>query len=483
MLYPEESLIDEKVLRKQKRRTTGLSLLCLFFIIVPNFNIIDFLPDFVSYLILAGIFGKYAEQVPYFAEARDAYRKLAIVTAVKIPAMLVMVANMASGRDIVALFSLVFVSVEILLLFGAVKSSFSALYYLGERGSSVATVAPFRTLGFEMRPETLETLTFVYLCIRGVLNVIPDFFLLTADITEVQYQLRMMFPIATLICMSLSFVLGLIWLCFTLSYARSIAGEGKVESSAREIAGEDRMLEIERGRSTRSVLLTLTFLFVSSLLCFDISIEDVNSGVSVLPAFIWAFAIILCALRLFDRERDRMLVLILGIVYSAISVWSDFVEVEWEAEFDHADLSFLTTAKDAYIQIEILSVFELLLTVAISVFLMRGLFRFIDSRVVKRLPDSELSKMQSKLSKSLRWQTIVFAFAPALLALLRCIGVFLKTQVVFIPVDSTAADVTTVATTPAPWLGTVVLALTVVYVFFSYFYIAEIKGEIKLKEE
>ena len=64
---------DNGVKGRAPAKARALSVLCLVFLLVPNFNIIDVLPDFVAYLILARFFGRYADYAPYFAEARESF--------------------------------------------------------------------------------------------------------------------------------------------------------------------------------------------------------------------------------------------------------------------------------------------------------------------------------------------------------------------------------------------------------------------------
>ena len=61
----------------------------LIFLLNPNVHTIDVLPDFVAYIICAHMLRYAKDRAPYFEEARAGFIKLAIVSALKIPAYFV----------------------------------------------------------------------------------------------------------------------------------------------------------------------------------------------------------------------------------------------------------------------------------------------------------------------------------------------------------------------------------------------------------
>jgi hypothetical protein len=115
---------------KNKYPLVILSLILLF---NPSANILDILPDFIAYLLLIIVIGELGETVPYLAECKSELVKLSLVTLIKIPAFTVMYSNMNTGKDIVPLFTLVFVAIEMILLYSAISNGFRALSYIGER--------------------------------------------------------------------------------------------------------------------------------------------------------------------------------------------------------------------------------------------------------------------------------------------------------------------------------------------------------------
>ena len=125
------------------KKAYPLIVVALIFLFNPNANLIDVLPDIASYVLLIVAIGNLTETVPYLAECKGALVKLSLVALVKIPAFTVMYSNMSFGKDIVPLFTLVFVTLELILLYSAVSNAYNALSYLGERTDSKSVRDPF----------------------------------------------------------------------------------------------------------------------------------------------------------------------------------------------------------------------------------------------------------------------------------------------------------------------------------------------------
>ena len=177
---------------KNKYPLIALSLILLF---NPSANIIDILPDCIAYVLLILAISGVHETVPYLKEARDAMVKLALLTSIKIPALAIMYANMGSGKDIVPLFTLVFVTLELVLLYSLVSNAYLALSYLGERTDCRSVREAFTiSRARKYTPEKLRFLTYIFFLARGVLNVIPEIFLLTPEDASLRKKLSEAYP-------------------------------------------------------------------------------------------------------------------------------------------------------------------------------------------------------------------------------------------------------------------------------------------------
>lgn len=470
-------------------KVRALSILCIIFLIVPDFNIIDLLPDFIPYLILANFFGKYADYAPYFAEAKESFGKLALVSALKLPAFIVMMLNIGSGMDIVPLFTFIFTAIEIMLLLPAVSAAFSALFYLGERGVMRASIERFSFFSRKKNtyPDSARMMSYVFLISKSVLNFLPNIFLLTraretnAEMIEA-IIFRSAFPTATFICMGAILVAGILWAVMLHSYAMGIVKEGRLHDAALDIAGEARLRELEGERSVRRLLHTLTVLMLSSLLCFDVAFSNVNDGVNILPHFLYALLIIGLSARVCECERDRKLILGCGILYSAVSLIEQSLLSSFVDKHYYSDIGNIPAADNAYLYVKICAVAELL-CFAFFIFLWaRSLVKFILKHTTLSMSDERYGAPDAEFNRKISIKAYIFAYFPLFIALLKCLEVFIRAEVRYIVPGSTSEiSTSTIVTSSAPWFGFLILGFTIAYAFYSYYFINEAKDEVKLK--
>lgn len=466
------------------RAALWLSILCAVCLAVPSFNIIDIFPDFIAYIILARVFARYAELAPYFAEAKESFTRLAIVSAMKIPALVLMVMTMGYGGDSVALFTLVFTAIELMLLFPAISSAFSALYYVGERGDCPATISPF---GRGTRPEDLKKFSYVFVTLKGVLGFIPDTFLLTRathtseEVVRV-LKIRMAFPAVTVACMAAVLAVGIIFAVSASKYAIAIASEGKLGEAARSIAGEERLRELRDERFVNRILRTLTLLMLSAPLCFDITFDGLMGGVNILPHALYALLIIGISRSVTDKSRERTLLLVTGTLYSAVSVLAHVLLKRFAGEHYYTDLGSVRAADTAYLYFEICSVIEFLLFAFFIAVWAKAVVGYIIEHTTLRLSDERFSRTDAEIVQKTKIKGYIFAYFPLLIAALKCAEVFIRAMVRYvIPLSTSEAEVKTIVTSAVPWFGFLIVGVTIAYVFYSYYFISGVKDEVKLK--
>jgi len=136
-------------MKKRKNKIIyGLIVFCLILLFNPNINVIDPLPDFIAWFLLARIFESAADSAPHFEEARANFIRLGWINLLKIPAFLLIMfvkSKDTLDNNIYALVSLSFAVFELILTTQAVKYLFTALFYLGERTEASSLIKPFKS--------------------------------------------------------------------------------------------------------------------------------------------------------------------------------------------------------------------------------------------------------------------------------------------------------------------------------------------------
>ena len=165
-------------------------ILCMVFLINPNINVVDILPDFIAWFMLAKLFERAADSAPYFEEARASFLKLAWINLAKIPAFFLIVSIRSKDtmdNNVFALFSLSFCALELLFLLPCIKNLFTALFHLGERTDATSLItpvlSPFSSIK-KISPESIKECTyFFFVC------TIINFFMMKCEKNMMTLQL------------------------------------------------------------------------------------------------------------------------------------------------------------------------------------------------------------------------------------------------------------------------------------------------------
>lgn len=466
---------------KKKRGGTALLTLCLILLLNPNFNTVDILPDFIAYLILASLAARHADHTPFFAEARDGCFKLAAITGAKIPGMLVMFSNMSSGRDIVPLFALIFATLELIVLIPLISDTFSALFYIGERGNLPSTIRNFRMLGIGVSPDFLRLFTIVFVSAKAVLSVLPELCLLTFDTDTVMAQLRAIYPTTTVCSLSLVLLLGIVWATLASGYVRAIAREGGIGPAAMAIAGEEKLERLKRERGIKRKLRATSLLFISSVLIFDITFSGVNNGVNILPRFLFAIAMALISFNLFDSKKARNTLIVIGVLFGTASSVTTYFLIKFKSMHEYRDILDFDTAAADYEPVKICALIELAVFLLFMLVFASLFIRFVKSNTGVDKSSPGYGKAAMAFEKRMMKRTVIYLSFPSLIAIMKAVEVFLFGHPQLIYTDASNATVPSITASALPWFGFAIVAVCTFYVLYSYSYLTELKEEIALK--
>ena len=468
----------------------GYITIALVFLANPNINIIDILPDFVGFFILAWLLGKADRIIPYFSEARSALIKLGIVSALRIPATLIMFANLSTGRDILPMFTLAFAVVETIFLVSAIQNGFEGLFYLGQRASSSALIAPFPTGQKGGKTTTFSTsnlclLTKIFLIAKVAVAVLPELCMLTFSSDITQKIARTIYPIAIIVGIALVLVLGIAWATLCRKYKNAVRADMDLTAELKAIAGEEKLAEIDKELGLKKAIKGTYFLFIAVLLTPKISFEGVMDGINLLPHFLTYTALIICALRLFDSygRAPRIAICALGVVSIVLNLVQQYFYVSFIDEYNFMDLVDYAPAKAAYAPVASLALAESL-TVLLLCLITGYYFRRF---VLKSTGIDPKSESYSKLDRQYHNKTTLKGWIAmggiALTSLLEGLNCVLESnpQLVFTDISDVTKPV--IAASPAPWLPTLTLFISIALILFTYSFTSELREDVKLKNQ
>lgn len=475
---------------KKKLPRLGFIGLGLFFLAIPGVNVYDILPDFIAYFIFSAVLSYPADRAPYFAEAKDAFTKLGIVTLIKIPASLAM-SYIRSGNtadsDIRSLFSLTFAVVELILIFSAVNSLFNGFSYLGERTDHDEYIVGFSKPDEEKKfsVEGVKILTLAFAVYKCSMYVLPELLLLTRGVSAEDYyktfNVAKLYPYAVIFSLITVLIFGIIWFRRIALYLRVIKSGGGLRVSSEELINEERQAELDSESRLRKMKNALTAIAVASVLSFELRLENLRS-VNLLPTFIFGFVMLFAMTRLGSFVGKKKIALLSGAGYILSSFISCLFDFAFFKEYGYADITIFPDAKKAYLALVYARAVESLLFVFMMISLCVILVKFLFEHTVASPSSDRYSRQDLYYHNKMKTFAYIMCGLGVLAQVVRLIDCIFKyhSKNILVSVDTSIGTVTEGL---VPWFGVVVVIVEVIYIGFSLYAVSTFKDELQLKYE
>jgi len=460
------------------KRPYPLIILSLVFLFNPNINLIDVMPDFIAYALLVLVIGKLSETVPYISECKDSLVKLTLVTLIKIPAFMVMYANMKYGSDIVSLFTLSFAVLELIFIYSAVKNLFLALSYIGERTDCASVRGNFpMSKKTSLSPDTLEKITLVFFSVKGALNVMPELMMLTREDFALKKELSDAYPTVLVLSVTASLIIGIIWLKYAVKSVKYIYKKGDLPAAIRTIDSYVHPESSPTKKLLKKLTDALNLLALSSIFLFDISFQDFG-GYNILPHFIYGLVLFSSVISLTDSKKLKLSISVLTVVFSLIAIVNQALVSRFFGLYEYADLAYSNDAKADYTIIKIGSAVETVFIIAVMVFAAIILVRFIKEHTEISPGDPSYRESNKREHSRLIKNTLPLIIVAGIINILKCINVFLKDNISIIESDANPEGI---IASGNPAFSTAIFLICIVYVIYSYVTVSNLKEAVKFK--
>ena len=465
-----------------KKVNYKLLIFSLVLLFNPSVNIVDILPDFIAWFILARLFERAADSAPYFEEARAAFIRLGWLNLLKIPAFLLILfirSKDTLDNNVYALFSFTFAIFEIILATQATKNIFSALFYLGERADAPSLITPYSVSKKQKRPtppEALKNLTYLFFILKAVFYAVPDLFLLTGvNDRGIVVVGSKYYPFVLVFALLIGLIFGVVWLVYAKSYAYKIHTEDKFSDALKSVAADGVSGSVEQKSKLRALLATPTLMLVAAFFSMDLIFENLNN-INILPHFIYGIMLIFVWHSFKKHSGLKLLPLVFGVIYCIVALIGYVTSLSFFSKYEYMDLIKNSAARADYNVIMILSVLEFISLVFFLVFIAKSFNSFILENTGIS-PDSEkYHKIESDFHRSLKIKNYVTLALGILSGLAKCVNVFLNSEV---QVLFTEANTITAST--LPWFGTIVTLTSVAYIAYNFFYMSTLRDEVRMK--
>lgn len=481
----------------KKRTKYPLIAFALFLIFNPNISVIDILPDFIGYFILAKVFLDASYRAPFFAEARDAFIKLAWLNLAKIPALLLITAARASntfGNDMISIASFVFAVAESILMVIAIKNIYDALFRLGERTEADALISPFHiSKKRTVSTESLRMLSYAFAIVKCAAYGLPDMLLLTTmKETSLGTQIitiSPMYPITLIFSILVASVIGTVWRSRTKKYVRTVIASDCFTASLNELAQNAPLQKVKNQELIRRLGIILSVISVGFFLFFDVRFDNIN-GANLIPHTFFAIMLFISALlaRKHLKRTEFILSLSSSSAYSIASAAEYYFEYKFLSEYGYSAFisgrdSLINAAKEAYVPVRITAFIELLTFLFVIVALTLLLRRTVLSHTGISVSSEHYGKLEKEFHNSMMKKIYIASALMTVCGILRLLHVISSGNVQMVFTDITDVTRPVIAAPSVEWLGIAVTAASIIMIFYSVYLIFSIKEEIKNKYE
>jgi hypothetical protein len=404
--------------------------------------------------------------------------KLACFSLAKTFAAVIMFANLGYGQDIVPLFTLIFNAIEVVLQIILIRNLFEAIYYLGQRSDGTRLLSTYRIFGIRFSPEKLKTLSIAFAIFRALVSFLPELCLLTYTDEMLIYTVRRTYPLFMIISLGVSLLFGIIFFIIAKRYVKSLKGGTDIITAAKSMAGEEKLKRIDLEVATEKKTKLLTLLAVSSFFSFDIALNELNN-INLLPHFVYYTLLLFIAFKLYGRRKISICIGVLSTLASVFGSISHYYTIRFYDNFTLSDLLKRPLAQSAYRMIENFAIVEALFACALAVTMLIGYISFIKANTGVDRTCERYSRTERDYHKRLTVKAILMFSTVILIFAAKLCEIMLTSKVQLIWSDDITKPV--VEASVVPWFGTLVFALSVLLVFFSFYFIGEVKEETKLK--
>ncbi len=389
--------------KREKQSTMGLllAILATLFFWNPNVNIIDFLPDWIGYILLCTALTKAAWLNENIEAALRTFRTMIFVDMGKWLAILwVFGLNVLSERNSsLLLWAFVFAVAELILLIPAYTKLFGGLIELGYFYPNTAVFGNDKQAKTPTDKIRRATVTFV--AIKAVLSVLPEF----ADLSNSSYDESSAFfniyrHIGTMRTLSFLVVLvvGVVWAVRMICYWQRVRRDtafvgGMYEKYSSEIAPKT-------GRFVRRNF-DLVYLLTIIGLCLtvDMRIDYQN----LLPDCLAAIAFAVAFLILQKRTAIATAPWIVSCsAYFGVSLAAAIAEYRFFAEYRYSSIWRSEEAMNGYVWFVILNILKILCFLVLLGILLRALWRVIEAHTGYVAGRNQMGEKEQLMVRSLQ---------------------------------------------------------------------------------
>ncbi len=377
----------------------GLSLIFLF---NPNVNIIDFLPDFIGYILLCIALTSLADMNETIAEAHGMFKKLILIDAAKILAWLWVfgISVVSEKNSSLMLWSFAFGVAELVFVIPAFLKLFKGIADLGYLHDNTSVIGSKRMGSKKSYTDKARNTTVVFIFLKAIMSFLPEL----ADLTSTEYSenigLMNMYRyigIMRFLAFLPVFAVGVYWIIRCVKYFYRISNDIEFISELEKTYAQ-RVAPRQGIFVRRNIALSFAVLLAAMLFSVDFRMERVN----MLPDFV--SGILLVAFFVIASRKtkiDRGFPIFMGCVYALVGAFAYISEFWFFGNYSYSAIDRSTQAKGAFTVLASVSTLSTILFVLITFIALNAVKRIIFEHT-GMLSTTDNAASQEKISQSIR---------------------------------------------------------------------------------
>lgn len=371
------------------------------FMLNPNVNIVDVLPDFIGYIILCLTLTPLGDMNEYISDALNGFKRMIFIDAGKVLAYMWVFGISVSSEynSSLMLWSFVFGVLEIIFVVPAYANLFKGLTGLGYFHENTAILGSRRN-GKKNYTDKMRSLTLFFVIFKAVMSFLPEL----SDLTSTEYyensgmtNLYQYIGVMRLLVFIPTLILGSIWfLKITLYFSRIRKDTEFCEVLEQTYAR--RVLTKKGIFVKRNVSVSIAVLITAAVLSFDFRIERVN----LFPDFISA-ALLLAFFVIISKKTpiNKMWGMVISAVYFVVSAVASFLEFYFFKNHSYGAILRDMEALAAYRYMVIACIVSAVVFGAVYFAVIRSLEKVIEAHTGYVLSEKTANvEMQSRMAEA-----------------------------------------------------------------------------------
>jgi len=340
---------------KKTGKFLGLNFISvgLIFLFLPDFSILDLLPDIIGYILISHGLTRLGDMYEEIADSKKLFMKLIFLGAAKLLGVFIAF-GVSDGKDrptTILMLSFAIAVAEVLLLVPAYIKLFDGLTYIGTREDGVAV---FRKPGSKNEKrsytDSIKRSTISFVIWKNVLSVLPETAALSesSDIVSSSTYSRYEFiNYFRFLAIFITLIIGIVWFVKIQKYFSSLKkDEPFIERLKEKYANE--ILQNETIAIRRRIKNAFFVFTVGAVLTLDVYIDG-NAGFNLIPDLVPAACFCIAALILGERRSIyKVMSVVSSAVYGIVSVLSYYFAYSFNQKFHPLDVSRKASALGAW---------------------------------------------------------------------------------------------------------------------------------------